>query len=138
MHARRAPLAAAAVLLMIATGVLGGCASEADNEAQFNAARVRAATALLKVEPSLDAGAAETVASTTVESTSTPRATLSLADLVSLDEGRGGWRAIVRVEVEDDGGLFGGSSTLERCYAYDRELGLDPGLQVPHQQVDCP
>ncbi len=135
MHPRRARLVATGAMVLAAVSA-SGCASEVDDDRQFDAARVRAATALLKVDPALEAGPAETIARTAVESSSTPAATLALAAFEPLDGGQG-WEAVVRVEVEHDQ-LFGGPTTLERCYAYVIEEVLQEGLQVPHGEVECP
>lgn len=128
-------VAVAAVLAVALTTT--GCEVKTDADRQFDAARLRAATALTKVDPTLEAAAVETIARTTVVSTSTPRAVSELALLEPFRDGRDGWAAVVRVEAEDGGGLFGGPSTEVRCYAFELDADAERVQELPSDEVPC-
>ena len=131
---RRSLRAVAALTVALA---VSGCEVQTDTDRQFGAARLRAATALTKVDPAMEAAAVESIARTTVVSTSTPRAVSDVALLEPLGEGRDGWAVVVRVQVEDDGGLFGGSSIEERCYAFELDVDAQRVQELPSDEVDC-
>lgn len=125
------------VAALVVAVTLTGCQAKTDTERQFDAAQLRAATALTKVDPTLEAAAAESMARATVVSTSTPRVSSELAVLEPLGEGREGWTMVVRVEVEDDGGLFGGSTTESRCYRFELDADADRVNELPSDVVPC-
>ena len=130
------PAVGVVAALMVALTVTG-CETKTDADRQFEAARLRAATALTKVDPALGATAVESIAQTTVVSTSTPRAVSELALLEPLADDRAGWALVVRVQVEDGGGLFGGSSTESRCYAFELDADAERVQELPSDEVPC-
>ena len=129
--------AVAVLAVALTVSLTTGCTAKTDVDRQFDAARLRAATALTKVDPALEATAVESIARATVVSTSTPRATSELARLDPLGEGRTGWALVLRVEVEDDGGLFGGSSTEVRCFAFELDGDAERVPELPSDEIPC-
>lgn len=127
----------AGVAAVLTTLAVSGCAVRTDTDRQFDAARLRAATALTKVDPAMGAAAVESIARATVVSTSTPRAVSDLALLEPLGGGRVGWALVVAVEVEDDGGLFGGTTTEARCYSFELAVGAERVPELPSDEVPC-
>lgn len=137
MHPRSPRRSVRAVAALTVALAVSGCDVQTDTDRQFGAARLRAATALTKVDPAMEAAAAESIARTTVVSTSTPRAVSEVALLEPLGDGRNGWVVVVRVEVEDDGGLFGATTTEVRCYSFELDVEAERVQELPSDEVAC-